>query len=100
VAVNRRHSRARRGRHGADHPLYAASTQLFVTTTCSADNSAAAYQGNLFSQQRVTSYSELIEGTQVAQRVVDELGLQSSAAAIASSSAAIASAVSQWSLTP
>jgi len=43
---------------------YAASTQLFVSTT--AQGAAAAYEGGLFSQQRVTSYSQLIQGGQVA----------------------------------
>lgn len=63
-------------------PLYAASSQLFVSTTGTADVSAA-YQGNLFSQQRVTSYAELIKGEEVAQRVVDDLDLTESAAAVA-----------------
>ncbi len=61
---------------------YAASTQLFVSTT--AQGAAAAYEGGLFSQQRVTSYSQLIQGGQVAQRVVDSLKLKISAARIAS----------------
>jgi len=64
-------------------PKYAASTQLFVSTT-GQDNSTAAYQGGLFSQQRVTSYSELIQGKQVAQRVVDTLKLPISASQLAS----------------
>ncbi|MBA3294044.1 MAG: hypothetical protein H0T40_10005 [Geodermatophilaceae bacterium] len=55
-------------------PLYAASTRLFVSTPGS-DDSAAAYQGNLFSQQRVTSYAELIEGDRLASRVVDALDI-------------------------
>ena len=55
-------------------PLYAASTRLFVSTPGS-DDSAAAYQGNLFSQQRVTSYAELIEGDRLAIRVVDALDI-------------------------
>jgi hypothetical protein len=36
-------------------PLYSSSTRLFVSAAGSTDTSAA-YQGNLFSQQRVTSY--------------------------------------------
>jgi len=64
-------------------PKYAASTQLFVSTT-GQENTAAAYQGGLFSQQRVTSYSELIQGQQVAQRVVDTLKLPVGAAQVAS----------------
>jgi len=64
-------------------PKYAASTQLFVSTT-GQENTTAAYQGGLFSQQRVTSYSELIQGQQVAQRVVDTLKLPVGAAQVAS----------------
>jgi succinoglycan biosynthesis transport protein ExoP len=55
-------------------PLYSSSTQLFVSTATTADTSAA-YQGNLFSQQRVTSYAELLTGERMAGRVVEELGL-------------------------
>ncbi len=66
-------------------PKYAASTQLFVSTTGNAaDTTSTAYQGGLFSQQRVTSYSELIQGKQVAQRVVDTLKLPMSADQVAS----------------
>jgi len=64
-------------------PKYAASTQLFVSTT-GQESTTAAYQGGLFSQQRVTSYSELIQGQQVAQRVVDTLKLPVGAAQVAS----------------
>ncbi|MGY1681914.1 polysaccharide biosynthesis tyrosine autokinase [Geodermatophilus sp. SYSU D01176] len=55
-------------------PLYSSSTQLFVSTSSSTDTSTA-YQGNLFSQQRVTSYAQLLTGEQLAARVVDELSL-------------------------
>ncbi len=66
-------------------PKYAASTQLFVSTTGNAaDTTSTAYQGGLFSQQRVTSYAELIQGKQVAQRVVDTLKLPMSAEQVAS----------------
>lgn len=64
-------------------PKYAASTQLFVSTT-GQESATAAYQGGLFSQQRVTSYSELIQGKQVAQRVVDTLRLPTTASQVAS----------------
>jgi succinoglycan biosynthesis transport protein ExoP len=60
-------------------PLYSSSTQLFVSTTGTEDTSTA-YQGNLLSQQRVTSYVELLSGNQLAQRVIDVLGLQESPA--------------------
>jgi succinoglycan biosynthesis transport protein ExoP len=70
-------------------PLYSSSTQLFVSTSTSPDTSAA-YQGNLFSQQRVTSYAELLTGEQLASGVVDELGLDLSARQVADKVTAVA----------
>ena len=60
-------------------PLYEASTRLFVST---ASNSTVTevYQGNLFSQQRVLSYTELLMGETLAQRTIDKLGLNIRAA--------------------
>ena len=55
-------------------PKYAATARLFVSTTGGASVSEA-YQGNLFSTGRVTSYASLAAGKQVAQRAIDELGL-------------------------
>src|SRR3954468_8934604 len=65
----------------AQTPLYTASTQLFVST-----NSATfdAFEGSLFSQQRVGSYVELIGGQQLAERVVDRLDLDATPAEIRS----------------
>jgi receptor protein-tyrosine kinase len=63
-------------------PTYTSSTGLFVSTSASTDTSAA-YQGNLFSQQRVASYAELLTGVQLAGLVADELGLDMSPAALA-----------------
>ncbi|MGN7780852.1 polysaccharide biosynthesis tyrosine autokinase [Mycolicibacterium sp. 22603] len=60
-------------------PLYQASTRLFVSTE-SGSSLAEAYQGNRFSQERVKSYAELIKGQTVAQRTIDKLGLDMSAA--------------------
>lgn len=60
-------------------PLYRASTRLFVSTE-SGSSLAEAYQGNRFSQERVKSYAELIKGQTVAQRTIDKLGLDMSAA--------------------
>ena len=51
-------------------PQYAATAELFVSTTASDD--AAAYQGGLFSQARVTSYADLITGEEIASRVVED----------------------------
>lgn len=58
----------------AETPLYTASTQLFVSTT---DNSttSAALSGSQFSEQRVTSYAQLIPGRNLASRVISRLNL-------------------------
>lgn len=57
-------------------PLYAASTQLFVSTSGDqTGNAQAAYQGGLFGQQRVKSYAEIVSSQPVVQRVKDELRL-------------------------
>lgn len=60
-------------------PLYQASTRLFVSTTAGSSLSET-YQGNRFSQERVVSYTELLMGETVAQRTIDKLGLDMSAA--------------------
>ncbi|OPX11463.1 polysaccharide biosynthesis tyrosine autokinase [Mycobacterium sp. AT1] len=59
-------------------PLYQASTRLFVSTTSGASVNEL-YQGNLFSQQRVLSYTELLQGETLAQRTIDKLGLDTTA---------------------
>jgi len=63
-------------------PLYSSSTELFVSTSATTDTSTA-YQGNLFSQQRVTSYAQLLTGEELAARVVDELALDLTPAEVA-----------------
>lgn len=60
-------------------PLYKASTRLFVSTI-SGSSIADTYQGNRFSQERVDSYSELLTGQTLAQRTIDKLGLDMTAA--------------------
>jgi capsular exopolysaccharide synthesis family protein len=62
-------------------PLYQASTRLFVSTQAGS-SAAELYQGNLFSQQRVISYTELLMGETLAQRTIDKLGLDTSAKAL------------------
>ncbi|WP_370617609.1 polysaccharide biosynthesis tyrosine autokinase [Mumia sp. Pv 4-285] len=57
-------------------PEYTSTTRLFVSTPQS--DGADAYQGGLFSQQRVASYATLITGQAVAQRVVNRLELDES----------------------
>ncbi|MFZ2176781.1 MAG: polysaccharide biosynthesis tyrosine autokinase [Rhodococcus sp. (in: high G+C Gram-positive bacteria)] len=64
-------------------PIYEASTRMFVSTSSGASVNEI-YQGNLFSQQRVTSYTKLLTGETLAQRTIDKLGLDMSAPALAS----------------
>ncbi|AJW41079.1 Tyrosine-protein kinase Wzc [Rhodococcus sp. B7740] len=58
-------------------PQYQACARLFVTTE-GGSSVGEAYQNNLFSQERVTSYAGLATSTQVAQRAIDQLQLQMS----------------------
>jgi capsular exopolysaccharide synthesis family protein len=62
-------------------PLYQASTRLFVSTQAGA-SAAELYQGNLFSQQRVLSYTELLMGQTLARRTIEKLGLDMSPEAL------------------
>jgi len=55
-------------------PLYTSSTQIFVSTNDSA-STQEVFQGSQFSQARVSSYAQLIQGQDMAGRVVDRLGL-------------------------
>lgn len=63
-------------------PLYSSSTRLFVSVAGATDTSAA-YQNNLFSQERVASYAELLHSTQLTGRVVDDLDLDLTPAEVA-----------------
>jgi receptor protein-tyrosine kinase len=65
-------------------PLYQASTRLFVSTAAAGNSLTDKYQGTLYSQQRVLSYTELITGKTLAQRTIDKLGLNMSAGQLAS----------------
>ncbi|MDP9431464.1 MAG: polysaccharide biosynthesis tyrosine autokinase [Actinomycetota bacterium] len=56
-------------------PVYESHTELFVSTSEQGDVSQA-YQGGLFSQQRVKSYAQLVSSPLVTQRVIDRLELQ------------------------
>lgn len=55
-------------------PLYSSTVRLFVSTPGSDTANAQMYQGGLFSQQRVTSYADLIKGSTVAEKVIARLG--------------------------
>ena len=48
-------------------PQYSSSTRLFVST--SESDASAAYTGNLFASQRVTSYADLVTSRQLGERV-------------------------------
>ncbi len=52
-------------------PQYESTARLFVST--SESNTSDAYQGGLFSQQRVKSYSSLMTGGEMAGRVAEKL---------------------------
>ncbi|WP_354523158.1 Wzz/FepE/Etk N-terminal domain-containing protein [Mycolicibacterium sp. 624] len=56
------------------HAEYTASTQLFLRAP-DVKTSAGAYQGDLFSRQRVLTYSKMFKSDDLAQRVIDRLGL-------------------------
>lgn len=62
---------------------YTSSIRLFVTAARPTDTTAA-YEGNLFSQQRVASYAEILTSRELAQSVVDELKLPMTADDVAS----------------
>ena len=54
-------------------PQYSSSARLFVST--SQNDTGDAYQGSLFSAQRVTSYADLTSGQALSRRVIDKVGL-------------------------
>ncbi len=60
-------------------PQYQAGTRLFVSTPSDGTNSETN-DGGLFAQHRVLSYTQLLKGGVVAQRTIDKLGLDMSAA--------------------
>jgi capsular exopolysaccharide synthesis family protein len=57
-------------------PQYESSARLFISTTTR--DSGDAYQGSLFSAQRVKSYADLAAGEALAGRVIAERGLRRS----------------------
>lgn len=63
-------------------PLYTSHTQLFVSTTDSTSTSDV-FQGGQFSQQRVTSYAQLLTGEELSRRVIDRLNLELTPAELA-----------------
>lgn len=59
-------------------PTYAAHTQLFVSTSGVAGDASAAYQGGLFSEERVLSYVQIVSSPAVLNAVIKQLGLPES----------------------
>ena len=55
-------------------PEYTAKLTMYVSAQ-TADTADSAYQGSLLSQQRVTSYVELVSSTRVSGEVVRRLDL-------------------------
>ncbi|SNT30515.1 polysaccharide biosynthesis tyrosine autokinase [Rhodococcoides kyotonense] len=68
-------------------PTYQACSRVFVSTS-GGSSVSETYQGNLFSQQRVASYSELVTGETLAARVIDDLGLTTTPSALAATTTA------------
>src|SRR5438309_3390723 len=63
-------------------PQYQSQARMFVSTP---DQSASdAFQGGSFAIQRVSSYADLVNGQEIASRVVNQLGLSTSPAALSS----------------
>jgi non-specific protein-tyrosine kinase len=64
-------------------PIYAARIKLFVSAQeAGGDSGSNPYQLGLLSQQRVTSYADLVSGPVVAEGVVEDLRLGESPAAV------------------
>jgi len=59
-------------------PQYQASVRLFVATPSDGTNTQT-YDGGLFAEGRVLSYTELLTGDIAAQRTIDKLGLDMTA---------------------
>lgn len=60
---------------------YTAKSVLFLTSPASTD-SIGAYQGDLFSQQRATTYVQLFGSDDLATKVIDDLGLKTTPGAL------------------
>jgi capsular exopolysaccharide synthesis family protein len=71
------------GAMGAAAPtLYSSTTALYLSPGQSNNDPIAAYQGAMFTDQRMKSYAQLVSGDRVAQDVIAELGLDASVGGI------------------
>jgi capsular exopolysaccharide synthesis family protein len=59
----------------SETPTYRSTTQLFVTTPFSRDAFSGAYEGNLYTQQRVASYVDVARSYVLAEQVVESADL-------------------------
>lgn len=65
----------------ATTPQYSSQSQVFISTAPT--DATDAYQGGLFSQQRVASYADAMTGIELSRRVVDQLHLKMTPKALA-----------------
>jgi capsular exopolysaccharide synthesis family protein len=65
-------------------PTYQSTATLFINVTPGDASMTSAYQGSLLSQQRASSYADLVRGEAVTNAVVKELRLPVSAATLSS----------------
>jgi succinoglycan biosynthesis transport protein ExoP len=66
-------------------PVYEADIQLFVSTPSSALDISALAQGSSFSQQRVKSYAQILNGPETLNPVIQQLHLNTTADKLAKS---------------
>jgi capsular exopolysaccharide synthesis family protein len=59
----------------AKEPTYEARTQFFVSTATAGADIGDSYRGELFSQQRVASYAQIVSSTELLRAVAEELRL-------------------------
>jgi capsular polysaccharide biosynthesis protein len=69
--------------HASNAKNYTASTELFLRAP-DVKTSVGAYQGDLFSRQRAQTYVKMFHSDELAQMVVDKLGLNITAQQLAS----------------
>lgn len=71
-------------------PTYRSTIEFYTTTSTTGESAAAAYQGSLGAQQRVQSYSALVNSTDVAGEVAEEVGVDLTADEVAGEATATA----------
>lgn len=71
-------------------PTYRSTIKFYTTTSTTGESAAAAYQGSLGAQQRVQSYSALVNSTDVAGEVAEEVGVDLTADEVAGEATATA----------